>query len=127
MKSRTYDCENPVDPSEATSVVNNETHKERTTRRAKSAKKSPHADVSGPLLLEESLGYNTRASTSRRTDEECGESSADSHGSIRVALGTSDVESKRSKGADEPYRSATVAVGDWFPEQGSPAKDGDLK
>jgi hypothetical protein len=63
-------------------VINDETHEERTTRRAKSNKQSPHADVGSTLLLEESLRDNTRASATRRTDEECGECSADSHGSI---------------------------------------------
>lgn len=97
-------------------MVNNEAHEERTTRRAKSDKKSPHADISSTLLLEESLSDNTRASATRRTDEECGECSADSHGSVGVALGTTDVERKGSESADEPYRTATVAVGNRFPE-----------
>ena len=116
MCERTHDCKNPVDPTEATSVVYNETHEERTTRRAHSNKKSPHANVGSTLLLEESLGDNTRASATRRTDEESGECSADSHGSVRVALSTPDVECQRSKSADEPYGTATVAVGDWLPE-----------
>ena len=97
-------------------MVYNETHEERTTRRAHSNKKSPHANVGSTLLLEESLGDNTRASATRRTDEESGECSADSHGSVRVALSTTDVECKGSKSADEPYGTATVAVGDWLPE-----------
>ena len=116
MCERTHDCKNPVDPTEATSVVYNETHEERTTRRAHSNKKSPHANVGSTLLLEESLGDNTRASATRRTDEESGECSADSHSSVRVALSTTDVECKGSKSADEPYGTATVAVGDWLPE-----------
>jgi len=63
-------------------VVNDETHEERTTRRAKGDKKSPHADVSSTLLLEESLGHNTRPSATRRTDEESAKCSADSHGGV---------------------------------------------
>jgi hypothetical protein len=97
-------------------VVNDETHEERTTRRAKSNKQSPHANVGSTLLLEECLSDNTRASATRRADEECGERSADSHGSIGVALSTTDVERKGSDSADEPHRTTTVAVGDWFPE-----------
>ena len=108
-------------------MVYNEAHEERTTRRAHSNKKSPHANVGSTLLLEESLGDNTRASATRRTDEESGECSADSHSSVGVALSTTDVECKRPKSADKPYRTATVAVGDWLPEQWCPAKDGDLK
>jgi hypothetical protein len=97
-------------------MVNNKSHEERTSRRAERAKESPHANVSSTLFLEESLGNNTRASATRRTDEESGKCSADSHGSVRVALSTSDVESKRPKSADEPYWTAAVAVGDGFPE-----------
>lgn len=97
-------------------MVNNETHEERTAWRAHSNKKGPHANVGSTLLLEESLGDNTRASATRRTDEESGECSADSHSSVRVALSTTNVECKGSKSADEPYGTATVAVGDWLPE-----------
>ena len=97
-------------------MVNNETHEERSTRRAKSDKERPHADVGSTLLLEESLSDNTRASTTWRTDEERGERSADSHGSVRVALSTTDVECEGSESADEPYGTAAVAVGDWLPE-----------
>lgn len=113
---RTHDCKNPVDPAEATSVVNDEAHEERTTRRTKCDKKSPHADISRTLLLEEGLGDNTRAGTARRTNEECSKCSADSHGSVGVALSTTDVERKGSESADEPYRTATVAVGNRLPE-----------
>jgi len=113
---RAHNCKNPVDPTEATGVVNDETHEERTTRRTKSNKKSPHADVSSTLLLEESFSDNTRASATRRTDEECGECSTDSHGSVGVALGTTDVEREGSESADEPYRTPTVAVGNRLPE-----------
>ena len=115
-RRRTHDCKDPVDPTEAISVVNDETHEEGATGRAKCDKKSPHADISSTLLLEESLGDNTRASATRRTDEECGECSADGHGSVRVTLSTTDVERKGSESADEPYRTATVAVGNRLPE-----------
>ena len=97
-------------------MVNHETHEERTTRRAKGNQKSPHANVGSTLLLEESLGDNTRAGTARRTNEECSKCSADSHGSVGVALSTTDVERKGSDSADEPHRTTTVAVGDWLPE-----------
>lgn len=97
-------------------MINDETHEERTTRWPHSNKKSPHADIGSTLLLEESLGDNTRASATRRTDEESRECSADSHSSVRVALSTTNVECKGSKSADEPYGTATVAVGDWLPE-----------
>jgi len=64
------DCEDPVNPSEATSVVDDESHEERSTGRAKSDEKRPHANVGCTLLLEESLGDNTRTSATRRRDEE---------------------------------------------------------
>jgi hypothetical protein len=79
---RTHDCKNPVDPAEATSVVNNKAHEERTTRRAKSDKQSPQANVGSTLLLEESLSDNARTRAARRTNKECSECSADSHGSV---------------------------------------------
>ena len=63
-------------------MVNDETHEERTTGRAKCDKKSPHANVGSTLLFEESLSNNARASATRRTDEESSKCSADSHGSI---------------------------------------------
>ena len=113
---RAHNCKNPVDPTEATGVVNDETHEEGATGRAKCDKKSPHADVSSTLLLEESLGDNTRASATRRTDEECGECSADGHGSVRVTLSTTDVERKGSESADEPDGAATIAIGNRLPE-----------
>ena len=105
LHGRTHDCKNPVDPTEATSVVNDETHEERTTGRDKCDKKCPHANVGSTLLLEESLGDDTRASATRRTDEESGKCSADSHGGIGVALSTTNVEHKGSESADEPYGS----------------------
>lgn len=121
------DCEDPVDPSEVTGVVDDESHEERATGRAHGDKKRPHADVGRTLPLEESLGHDTGSSATRRSNEKRGEGSADCHCCVRVALGTSNVESKGSKSADEPDRSTAVAVGNGFPEQGSPAEDGDLK
>jgi hypothetical protein len=76
------DGENVVDPSEATSVVDDESHEERTAGRAKSAQKRPNADVGCTLLLEECLGDYTRSSATRRRDEERSECSADCHGRV---------------------------------------------
>jgi len=76
------DCKDPVDPSEATGVVDNKPHEEGSARRAKSNQKCPHANVGCTLLLEEGLRDNTRTSATRRRDEERSESSADCHGGV---------------------------------------------
>ena len=76
------DCEDVVDPSEATGVVDDESHEERTAGRTKSAQKRPNTDVGCTLLLEECLGDYTRSGATRRRDEERSECSADCHGRV---------------------------------------------
>ena len=104
-------------------MVANESHEERTRWWAKGHQKRPNTHVLGSFLLEKGLGHDARPNGNCWRDKESTERSADAHRSVSVAQSAAYVEQQGTHGTDEPDRSSSVAVGNWFPEQRRPAED----
>ena len=121
---KTHDSKDIIDPA-ISDTHNHESKQEWRNRDTDSNHQRPVTHASRAILLEESLCDNGTTHGRGGTDEERGDSTAQSHSSIGVAVRTSDVSNQGTAQRDQEDGPATESVAKWAPGERCTTEDGD--
>lgn len=121
---KTHNGQDVVNPSVSNPECD-ETKDERRNWNTQRDHDGPNTHVPAPLLSEERLGDDTGTDRSRRADEEGRDGTAETHGRVRVGVGTANVADQTANEGDDEDGSATVALRNGTPEERRYSEDAD--
>lgn len=125
-QGKTYYGQCPVYPS-VSNPERDEPENERSNWNSQCDKHRPDTHVSRAFMLEIGLLHNCTAERRGRTNEECCNCSAKTHGRVRRTLRTSNVTGKAADERQKEDRPATKPIRQRPPEKGCATEDSDHK